>query len=175
MIGALFATAEWMCLAALKPRDPSRCPYCPSRDEVHWTKDGSYRRWAPGRREKIRVQCYYCPQAKRWFSLLPDGLLPHRYRTAAWTLRALDAMVVEEMPVSRLAELRNVARSTLRRIKAAFFRAVTLLRLPGREGRWGPSDFLKDLAQQGAQAVASLFTDWKELEPKHSVLGLYAR
>ncbi len=171
----LFASLAWMALASLKPREPSRCPYCPTRPDPHWAKWGSYRRWAPGRKEKIRVQCYHCPFAGRWFSLLPEGLLPYRYRTTAWTLKTLDALVVQEIPVSRWSRLKKIARTTLRRVKASFERAVGLLRLPGHEGRLSPAEFLRTLARRGVQAVQDLFTGWKELEPKHSIVGLYAR
>lgn len=175
MSRALFASAVWIALATLKPREPSRCPYCPDRPQKHWVKWGSYRRWAPGRHQKLRVQCYRCPFARRWFSLLPDGLLPYRYHTATRTLGLLDAMIVREAPVSRLARLRRVAASTLRWIKAAFLRARQVLRLPDHEGQLSPGDFLRRLAGMGVEAVRALFMAWKEGEPKHSILGLYAR
>lgn len=175
MTRALFASADWAALASLKPREPSRCPYCPGRFDLHWTKSGFYHRWGQGRKERIRVQCYHCPFVDRWFSLLPDGLLPYRFRTAAWTLKTLEAVIVQEMPVSRWARLKEVARTTVRRIKADFERTIRLLRLPGHEGRLSPIDFLQALAQRSVHASQELFVDWKEQEPKHSILGVYAR
>lgn len=175
MARSLFASADWTALGSLDPREPSCCPYCPDRPGPHWTKSGSYHRWAQGRKERIRVQCYYCPFADRWFSLLPVGLLPYRYRTAAWTLQTLEAIVIQEIPVSRWARLKDVARTTIRRIKADFERAALRLRLPDTEGRLYSSEFLTALARRGAHAVQELFVAWKELEPKHSILGVYAR
>jgi hypothetical protein len=175
MTRALFASADWTALATHNPREHSRCPYCPGRFDVHWTKSGFYHRWGQGRKERIRVQCYHCPFVDRWFSLLPDGLLPYRFRTAAWTLKTLEAIIVQEIPVSRWARLKAIARTTVRRVKADFERMVLLLRLPGQEGRLSPVDFLQALARQSVHAVQEIFVGWNELEPKQSILGIYAR
>lgn len=101
--------------------------------------------------------------------------MPYRYRTAAQTLRLLEAMIVRNEPVDRLARLTKIAQTSLRRMKTAFVRASGLLRLPDFPGRLTPGSFLERLAAQGAEAVRELFAGWKQLEPKHSILGLYAR
>ena len=53
--------------------------------------------------------------------------------------------------------------------------AIQILRLADHQGRSTAVQFLRDLARRGAEAVVSLFIGWKELEPKHSILGIYAR
>ena len=49
------------------------------------------------------------------------------------------------------------------------------LRLPGHAAALGPAPFLRALREMTLGALALLFAGWKELEPKHSVVGIYAR
>jgi len=162
-------------LKSLEMPEPSRCPYCPDHPEPHWIDWGSYPRWAQGRREKIDVPRHQCRYALRTFSLLPDGLLPYHYHRTAVMLRTLRALFVERIPLSRWARLRHYCRSTVRHLAERFKETVGRLRLPGEEGALGPKSFLERLFRFGTDSVVRIFRDWKELEPKHSVVGLYAR
>jgi len=60
-------------------------------------------------------------------------------------------------------------------LKSAFARVVTKLRLPEHEGALGPAAFLRRLLALGADRIAEIFRDWKEREPKESVVGVYER
>lgn len=162
-------------LRSMEMPEPSRCPYCPDRSERHWTLWGFYQRWAQGRREKIDVPRHQCRFVKRTFSVLPDGLLPYHYQRSAVILQTLRSIVVEEIPVARWAKLKHLARTTVRHLCAEFEEVVGRLRLPGQEGALGSKAFLARLLEFGAEGIARIFRGWKELEPKHSVVGLYAR
>lgn len=162
-------------LRSLDLREPSRCPYCPDRPEPHWIGWGSYRRYAEGRDRKIDVDRHQCPYAGRTFSLLPDGLLPYHHARTATILRHLLALFVKERPLSAWARLKGVARSTLRGLKARVASVLAKLRLPDQEGSFAPAEFLARLAALGAGRVAEIFRVWKEFEPKHSIVGCYAR
>lgn len=162
-------------LRSLEMPEPSRCPYCPDRPEPHWIGWGCYSRWAQGRHEKIDVPRHRCRRVRRTFSVLPDGLLPYHFYRTALILRMLRTLFIERIPLSRLARLRRMARTTLRHLKAEFEGVVEQLRLPGQEGALGPEAFLVRLYRFGAQRVVQIFRDWKETEPKHSIIGLHAR
>jgi hypothetical protein len=162
-------------LGALERPNPTRCPYCPDRPEPHWISWASYSRWAQGRREKIDVPRHRCRFVKRTFSLLPDGLLPYHYSRTAVMLRTLQAIFIEQIPLARWARLRNLTRTTVRHLRDQFEKTVGRLRLPGQEGELGPKAFLGRLFRFGVNRIAEIFRDWKELEPKHSIVGLYAR
>ena len=162
-------------LGSLEMPEPTRCPYCPDRHERHWTSWSSYPRWAQGRRDRVHVPRYWCPFAERTFSLLPEGLLPYHYHRTPVILRTLRALWIEEIPVSRWARLRRLARTTVRHLREKFEEVVRRLRLPGQEGALGPKAFLVRLLGFGADRIAKIFRAWKEREPKHSVVGLYAR
>jgi hypothetical protein len=155
--------------------EPSRCPYCPDRLERHWTLWGFYERWAQGRRGRIDVPRHQCRFVKRTFSVLPDGLLPYHYHRTAVILRTLQALFIEETALARWAKLKHLARTTVRHLREKFEGTVGRLRLPGQEGALGPKAFLARLLELGADGIARIFRDWKEREPKHSVVGLYAR
>lgn len=162
-------------LRSLDPREPSRCPYCPDRPEPHWIGWGCYRRYAEGRDRKIDVDRHRCPFVCRTFSLLPDGLLPYHHARTATILRHLLALFVKERPLSTWARLKGVARSTLRGLKARVALTLAKLRLPGQEGALSPAPFVTRLLDLGAERVAEIFRAWKELEPKHSIVGFYVR
>ena len=162
-------------LRSVEMPEPSRCPYCPDRPEPHWIRWASYSRWAQGRRRKIDVPRHRCRFVKRTFSVLPDGLLPYHYPRTAVILRTLGALYIEEIPLSRWARLRRLARTTVRRLRQRFEEAVGRLRLPGQEGALGPKAFLARLLNLGTDRITRIFREWKELEPKHSIVGLYAR
>lgn len=162
-------------LRSLEMPEPSRCPYCPDRVERHWTLWGFYERWAQGRRGKIDVPRHQCRFVKRTFSVLPDGLLPYHYHRTAVMLRTLRALFIEGVPTARWAKLRRLCRTTVRHLGEQFENSVGRLRLPGQEGALGPKAFLTRLLELGADGIARIFRDWKEREPKHSVVGLYAR
>ena len=150
---------------------------CPHQREVHWIKWGFYWRYAQGKRERIPVQRFWCRlmPRKRTFSLLPDGLLPYRHAHAGLILRYLKALFLRHRPASAYADRRDRPRTTVRRAKAAFARIAPLLRLPGQEGALAPELFLRRLFALTAERIAEIFRDWKELEPKHSVVGIYSR
>jgi len=162
-------------LASLSPPPPARCPYCPGHTERHWIKWGSYERYAQDKTDRIHVPRHSCTFVGRTFSLLPDGLLPYHYLRTAEILSRLAALFLDEAAPSRWARLHAAARTSVRRLKSAFARVVTQLRLPGHEGALSPADFLRRLFALGADRIAEIFRDWKELEPKHSVVGIYAR
>jgi hypothetical protein len=94
-MGVAIASLWWSLLGALVPREPTRCPYCPARPEVHWIHWGTYRRSVHDLAGWIRVVRYFCKFTRRTFSLLPDGLLPYRRYRAAAILHHLRALVVE--------------------------------------------------------------------------------
>jgi hypothetical protein len=106
---------------------------------------------------------------------LPDGLLPYHYHRTAVMLRTLQALFIEEIPLARWAKLKHIARTTVRHLREEFEDSVGRLRLPGQVGALGPKAFLTRLLELGADGIARIFRDWKEREPKHSVVGLYAR
>jgi hypothetical protein len=162
-------------LRSFEMPEPSCCPYCPDRPEPHWIDWASYSRWGQGRRAKIDVPRHRCTFKKRTFSVLPDGLLPYHYHRTAVMLRTLGALFIEEIPLARWARLRRLARTTVRHLKEKFEETVRRLRLPDQEGALGPKAFLVRLFRFGANRIAQVFRGWKELEPKHSVVGLYAR
>jgi hypothetical protein len=116
-----------------------------------------------------------CPFAKRTFSLLPDGLLPYHYARAATILRNLRNLFVGETRATARAELSHGARTTLRRLKERAGTIIARLRLPGQEGVLSPATFLTRLEALGADRIAEIFRAWKELDPKHSIVGFYAR
>lgn len=171
LVASLWRGALW----SLEMPEPSCCPYCPDRPERHWTLWGFYQRWAQGRRERIDVPRHQCRFTERTFSLLPDGLLPYHYSRTAAMLRTLQALYIEGIPLARWARLRRLARTTVRHLREKFEGAVGRLRLPGQEGAYGPKAFLARLLRFGVNRIAEIFRGWKELEPKHSVVGLYAR
>lgn len=128
-----------------------------------------------GCRRKIPVQRYRCHFTGRTFSLLPDGLLPYHYLRALRILRELCAIFVDGQGVSTRARWTGIARTTLRHLACGFLRAVRSLRLPGHPGALAPKAFLTRLVALGPCAVRRLFRAWKEIEPKHSIVGIYAR
>lgn len=162
-------------LRSLEMPEPSRCPYCPERPEPHWIKWATYPRWAQGRREQIDVPRYRCRFTGRTFSLLPDGLLPYHYPRSAVILRRLRSFFMDGIPLARWARIEGMARTTVRHLREKFEDVVGRLRLPSQEGALAPKAFLERLLGFGADGVAEIFRGWKELEPKHSVVGLYAR
>jgi hypothetical protein len=162
-------------LASLSLTPPTRCPYCPDRIERHWIAWGSYERYAQDKRERIHVPRHSCTFARRTFSLLPDGLLPYHYLRTAEILSRLAALFLDEVPPSRWARLHGAARTGVRRLKSAFAQVVTKLRLPGQEGALAPAAFLRRLLAVAAGGIADIFRGWKEVEPKHSIVGIYAR
>jgi len=162
-------------LTSLAAPDPTRCPYCPDRPKPHWISWGCYQRYAEGRSRKIDVDRRRCRFVGRTFSLLPDGLLAYHHARTATILRHLLALFVNERPLSAWARLQGVARSTLRGLRARVARVLAKLRLPDQEGALPPAAFLTRLLGLGADRVAEIFRAWKELEPKHSIVGFYAR
>lgn len=172
---SLFASLWYTALGSLAPSEPSRCPYCPDNSQPHWTGWGSYPRWAQGRRERVHVARHRCPVVGRTFSLLSDGLLPYQYLRAAEILRRLWKLFVDGVAASTYARVEQVARTSLRRLAWRFSKTVSRLRLPGHEGALEPAAFLRRLLSLGADGVAEIFREWKELEPKHTILGFYQR
>lgn len=157
---------------------PSRCPYCPADAPPHWIGWGSYERYSgdgEDRSQRVAVPRYRCKLTRRTFSLLPDGLLPYCGERAGLVLGWLYALYVQKVALSTLSRREGVARGTLRHLRARFLRTVSILRLPHGEGATGAPTFLEALAQKGSVAVAELFRVWKEREPKHCVVGIYAR
>ncbi len=174
-MGAVVASLWCTALASLAPCEPSRCPCCPDRPGRHWIKWASYSRYAEGACERIDIQRYFCKFVRRTFSLLPDGLLPYHYERTATILRHLWKVFVDQVPVSTRAREDGVSRTTLSRLAGSFAETVSSLRLPQQEGALGPAAFLKHLFRFAADRIARVFRDWKELEPKHSVVGFYRR
>jgi hypothetical protein len=124
------------------------------------------------------VQRYRCKIGRRrTFSLLPDSLLPYHSLGVANILKWLYAMLVKHIGASTLSDTESRPRKTLSDLKNKFLRVVKVLRLPGRRSGavLDPPKFLQSLAQMLDAEVAGLFGSWKELEPKHSILGIYAR
>ncbi len=156
-------------------RRPSSCPYCTGSDLNHCIRWGFYRRWAEGCDQQIRVQRYRCKVTARTFSLLPDALLPYHYPTTGRILGWLWALIVKRIGASTLATKLKVPRSTLRGVCKKFLRVVGALRLPGRSSSPGPVRYLRALARLTLSKLAGLLAANKQLEPKHSVVGLYAR
>lgn len=171
LVASLWGTA----VGSLAPCEPSRCPYCPDGSGRHWIKWSFYSRYAEGERERIDVQRYFCKFERRTFSLLPDGLLPYQHERAATILSHLKAIFVEDEAVSTRARDESVSRTTLSRHAGQFADAVVKLRLPGQEGALGPAEFLKRLFRFAVDRIAEIFRGWKELEPKHSIVGFYPR
>lgn len=172
---ALMASLCSTVLGSLAPCAPSRCPYCPDRSARHWIKWSFYSRYAEGKRERIEVQRYFCKFVGRTFSLLPDGLLPYEYQRTATILRHLRAIFLEGEPVSTRARRSDISRTTLSRHAALFAAAIRNLRLPRQEGALAAAPFLERLLGLAAERIAEIFRTWKELEPKHSILGFYRR
>ncbi|MBI2933277.1 MAG: hypothetical protein HYY16_16655 [Planctomycetes bacterium] len=90
-------------------------------------------------------------------------------------VRTLRALFIDEIPLGRWARLRHLGRTTVRHLRAEFEEVVGRLRLSGQEGTLGPKPFLTRLFRFGVIRIARIFRDWKEMEPKHSVVGLFAR
>lgn len=84
-------------------------------------------------------------------------------------------MFVYEVAVNTLARHMGLGRGALRNLKARFLRALPKLRLPGCEGVLSPAAFLLALADMKPHAVAELFRNWKEHQPKFSIVGIYRR
>ena len=172
---ALLARLWCTALGSLAPCDPSGCPYCPDREGRHWIKWGFYSRYAQDSSERIDVQRYRCKFTERTFSLLPDGLLPYHFLRTAVIFAHVHAMFVESQATSTWARVTNSARTTMRGLKARAASILMRLRLPGQEGALAPAAFLERLLALGVEKVATVFRMWKELEPKHSIVGFYAR
>jgi len=174
-MGASIASLWGTAVSSLARRDPTRCPYCPDRPEPHWICWGCYSRYAERCRRRIDVGRHRCRFKKRTFSLLPDGLLPYHHARAATILKHLWTLFVEGVRATVLAHLRHVARTTVRRLRDRAASILMRLRLPCQEGALTPADFLTRLLALGADAIAEIFRDWKELQPKHSVVGFHRR
>ncbi len=174
-MSSAFASLWHTALGSLAPCEPSRCPYCPDNPIPHWIGWGSYQRRAQGRREKVDVGRQRCRVRGRTFSLLADGLLPYQYLRAAEILKRLWMLFVEGVATSTYARQEQIPRSNLRRLASDFSESVPRLRLPKQEGSLGPVAFLKRLLSFGADRIAQIFRGWKELEPKHTILGFYRR
>lgn len=123
----------------------------------------------------MAVPRYWCKIAERTFSLLPDGLLPYCSVRTALVLEWLHALYVDDTPVTSLARKVDVARSTLRGLRARFVHTVPHLRLRQRQAALAPAAFLKALVQRPPVAVVARFRRWKEGEPKHSIVGIHPR
>lgn len=178
MTRPLFETLALWGLGFSAWHKPSLCPFCPGNDVVHWIGWGSYERYASDSEDpnkRIAVARCRCKLARRTFSLLPDSLLPYHGWRTTHILQALHNIFAVGVPVSALARHANVARTTLRSLKARFLRTLPILRLPGREGALDAPVFLRALADMGPAAVADLFRGWKEREPKLSIVGIYRR
>lgn len=155
-------------------RTPTCCPYCPMTKHCHWRKNGTYPRYGLGQ-ERIRIQVWECLITRRTFSLLPDALLPYQQTTTECMLRCLHSMVISGRGAASTARTFRLHRNTARSIREKFYRAVKILRLPGHAGALDPVAFLRRLAALSLNAVADLFSSWKELEPKHSLAGFHPR
>lgn len=175
MNASLFTSVALSTLRAVAWREPSVCPYCPTTPGGHWIRWGFYSRWGEGKKEPLDIQRYRCRITGRTFSLLPDSLLPYHHATTTHILQGLDALFVKAIPRSTLAREESIPRGTLWRWKSAFLEALPNLRLPGRVAALGPAEFLRGLRAMTLTALALLFAGWKELNPKHSVVGIYAR
>lgn len=124
---------------------------------------------------RIKVPRYLCRLTRRTFSLLPDALLPYHHPTTATILGWLTEIFVKGSGVATVARMTGVARGTVRGIRTRFEKAAAVLRLPDHEGALGPAAFLEHLTAFGPDGVAALFATWKELEPKHSIVGVHPR
>jgi hypothetical protein len=175
MKAVLFASVALATLRAIAWREPSCCPYCPDVSDPHWIRWGFYPRWGETRKKRLQIQRYQCKITGGTFSLLPDSLLPYHYFTTAHILQWLHALIVEGVALSALALRKSVARSTLRHLKASFLDVVGKLRLPERPAALSPPAFLRALADMTTDALADLFAGWKEMDPKHSVVGFFPR
>jgi hypothetical protein len=157
---------------------PSRCPYCPAEAPPHWIRWGHYWRYAGDRHDanrKIAIDRWCCKVHWRTFSLLPDALLPYCSWRTAWILVWLRALYLERLGLNTVARQVGMARGTLRALQARFQQTVPQLRLPRQPATLPPAAFLEGLAGLGPAAVAGLFREWKEREPKHGLLGFYRR
>lgn len=157
---------------------PTHCPYCGTAAPAHWTGHGSYTRYAgdpddPCRR--VAVARYWCKIVERSFSLPPDALLPYCGTRIGFVLQWLQALLVDGVGVNTLARRAGVTRGRLRYLRARFLRVLPKLRLPWHEGYLGAAGFLEVLAQADAAAIVDLFRDWKQQEPKLSMIGIYLR
>jgi hypothetical protein len=168
-------------LATLGPsawHTPSRCPYCPAGTPVHWIGWGRYQRYAgdpqePSRRVAI-ARCR-CKIVRRTFALPPDSLLPYCGVRTGVVLAWLHALFVERIGLNTLARQMGAGRGALRSLKSRFLRTLPKLRLPPHEGALAPATFLECLAGMEPVAVAALFRNWKECQPKRSIVGIYSR
>lgn len=157
---------------------PSRCPYCPATAAPHWIRWGCYRRYAGDHQDpnrKIAIARWRCKVTVRTFSLLPDALLPYCSLRTAWILAWLHALCVAGVGLCTLARQVGVARGTLRVLHARFQRVRPRLRLPHHEAALPTVAFLQGLAALEPAALTTLFRQWKECEPKHSIVGIYRR
>lgn len=178
MLLAVFASVAFSILRPRAWREPSRCPYCPADAPAHWIGWGSYSRYAgdpdaPSRR--VAIPRRRCKLVKRTFSLPPDCLLPYSGIRTGAVLQRLHALFVQRVALNALARRLQAARGTLRGLKARFLRVLPKLRLPSREGALGPAACLDILARMPPADLADLFRNWKEREPKHSIVGIYLR
>ena len=87
----------------------------------------------------------------------------------------MSAFFLEDIVVSAKARGLGVTRGAIRYLKARFLRTLPKLRLPRREGMLEASAFLTALSDMGPDVAADIFRDWKEREPKLSIVGVYAR
>lgn len=124
---------------------------------------------------EVLVPRHRCNIAGRTFSLLHDSLLPYHAPTAGQLLEWLHAMVADQTPPSTLARRLDLPRKTLSDLKRKFLQAAPALRIPGADRAPDAAGLLKYLASQTGEAIAQLFRDWKEEEPKHSIVGIYPR
>lgn len=175
---AAFASVAFSTLRPRVWREPSRCPYCPADAPGHWIGWGSYSRYAgdpddPSRR--VTIPRRWCKIVQRTFALPPDSLLPYCGVRTAFVLMWLYALCIKRVGLNTLARQAGMGRGALRSLKARFLRALPKLRLPPREGALAPAAFLELLAGMESAAVADLFRNWKERQPKHSILGIYQR
>lgn len=157
---------------------PSRCPYCLADAPRHWTRWGSYQRYGGDPKDpsqRIAIARYWCRLVRRTFSLLPDSLLPYCRVRTGFVLDWLHTLFTEGSGLNTLARYVGVARGTLRYLKVCFLRTLPKLRLPRHEGALAPVEFLSILADMGSAPIANLLRDWKESEPKHSIVGIYLR
>jgi hypothetical protein len=182
LVGMCWSVAADPALAQLPahgPPRPTRCPYCPADSPPHWIGWGYYERYAGDRDDpsrKIAIPRWWCKLQRRTFSLLPDCLLPYHGGRTAWLLGWLYALYVQGRGLCTVARQAGVARGTLRALAARCQRTVPQLRLPAQEGARPPAAFLEALARLPApMTVADLFRQWKQWEPKHSLLGFYRR
>ena len=172
------AFASVSLLLSLVGPPPSRCPYCSADAEPHWIGWGKYERYAGDPENaalRVAVPRYRCRIVRRTFSLVPDNLLPYCSLRTALVLSLLYALYVREVGLNTLARTACIARGTLRWIKARFERVVSVLRLPVCDGAMSAAAFLKALEQTENATVVALFRGWKEGEPKHCIVGIYAR